>query len=447
SVVYDGDPSSLPWLYIGVSFGVLVLLLVLSVVAVVCYRKRRSQETPRGKDEQIPLLSRGTPFYKTSTFHEACEFLKNDGKILCFIGKWGSGKSATAKQVYKSFTGREPVVIEDILNFDVSTCQDSVIVEEPFPSDDIPDVERSDILKKLISLCKQTQRTNEIKTFLIITSTDEAWENIAKEMHNCSFTKNELHSFGLNWKDMSNSERIQILHTIFEAYKPDTPSSTVEKVVSGFKDQYVGFPEICTLFFKCSEFQKHAVVFFGRPLRYLASHLEKMCLDSNKKEQFLLLVYMSVNDMKIDINKSDHKLREIYASCGLNNIDLKSLLPPEELVVKENSSVYVLQHGIIKRMSLITFGKFYFSELLKFSSRKDLLGWIKRKNTTFMAPLVKGAKEASEMEPVLEINNEHWIEYLKKIESVAKPTVEVKCKDEIPQKIRTSEICTLEGHS
>ncbi|XP_062591895.1 uncharacterized protein LOC134253387 [Saccostrea cucullata] len=261
-------------------------------------------------------------------------------------------------------------------------------------------------------------------------------------MNNCSFTKNELHSFGLNWKDMSKGERIQILHTIFETYKRDTPFSTVEKVVSGFIDQYVGFPEICTLFFKCSEFQKHGAVFFGRPLRYLASHLEKMCLDSNKKEQFLLLVYMSFNDMKIDISKSDQRLRKIYESCGLNNIDFKSLLPPEEFVLKENSSVYVLQHEIIKRMSLITFGKFYFSEMLKFSSRKDLLGWIKHTKKTPFASLSKGVKEASEMEPVLEINDEPWFEYLKKVESVAKPTIEINCKDEIPPKILTSETCT-----
>ncbi|XP_062592047.1 uncharacterized protein LOC134253539 [Saccostrea cucullata] len=41
SVVYDGDPSSLPWLYIGVSVGVLVLLIILIIVAVVCFRRSR----------------------------------------------------------------------------------------------------------------------------------------------------------------------------------------------------------------------------------------------------------------------------------------------------------------------------------------------------------------------------------------------------------------------
>ncbi|XP_062592045.1 uncharacterized protein LOC134253538 [Saccostrea cucullata] len=232
----------------------------LQVVSFVCYRKRRSQEASKGKDEQIPLLFKETPFYKTSTFHEACEFLKNDGKILCFIGKWGSGKSATAEQVYTSFTEREPVVIKDILNFEVSTCQESVIVEEPLPSEDVPDVERSDILKRLITLCKRTQETYKNKTFLIITFTDEAWKNIAKEMHNCSFTINKLRSFGLNWKDISNGERIQILHTIFQAYKRDTPFSTVEKVVLRFKNLYVEFPEICTLFLDVANF-RHMILY------------------------------------------------------------------------------------------------------------------------------------------------------------------------------------------
>ncbi|XP_062573858.1 uncharacterized protein LOC134235726 [Saccostrea cucullata] len=156
TTLMNGGPSSLSKdvIALSVAAGVFVLLVVLSVMALLCYRKRRSQETRNRKEEKIHLLSADIPpFYKTSIFHKANAFLKDGGKILCLIGEWGSGKSTTAKEVYMSITGRTPAVIEDILKFDVSTCQDSIIVEEALPRESISEIETSDIVEKMISLC------------------------------------------------------------------------------------------------------------------------------------------------------------------------------------------------------------------------------------------------------------------------------------------------------
>ncbi|XP_061178568.1 uncharacterized protein LOC133187227 [Saccostrea echinata] len=376
------------------------------------------EKSPNEKDEQIPLLIKETPFFKTSTFHEAISFLKDGGKILCLIGKWGSGKSTTAKKVYKSLTGRRPIVIEDILKFDVSSCQDSIIVEEPLPREDISDEEKNNRVEKIIYLCKNILKTNQ--TFMIITSTEEAWEAIADEVENCDFDENEYRCIDLNWKNLSKCDRIQIFHTIFQFHNPDKPFSIVEENVTRFKINSFGFPETCALFSKCSEFQKSksGVLFFNRPLRYLSLYLEKMCQTSREKQKFLVLVYMSLNNMKIDMDKSNDKLWEIFRLCGLNtdSVRLKSIIP-WELVVKEEPSVYVLQHEVIKRITLITFGKLYFSVLLRLSSQKDLDGWIKHKKRTFIVTelLEVGTKQGSEMEPFLEIGDEQWIEYQKKM--------------------------------
>ncbi|XP_061178306.1 uncharacterized protein LOC133186937 [Saccostrea echinata] len=376
------------------------------------------EKSPKGKDEQIPLLIKETPFFKTSTFHEANSFLKDGGKILCLIGKWGSGKSTTAKNVYKSLTGRQPIVIEDILKFDVSSCQDSIIVEEPLPREDISDEEENNRVEKIIYLCKHILKTNH--TFMIITSTEEAWETITDEVKKCDVDDNE-YCYG---------DRSQIFHTIFQFYNPDKPFSIVEENVTRFQINSLGFPETCALFSKCSEFQKSkgGVLFFNRPLRYLSLYLEKMCHTSREKQKFLVLVYMSLNNMKIDMDKSNDKLWEIFRLCGLNtdSVRLKSIIP-SELVVKEEPSVYVLQHEVIKRITLITFGKLYFSVLLRFSSRKDLEGWIKHKKRTFIVTelLEDGRKQASDIEPFLEINDEQWTEYQEKMGK----TIQEKCEN------------------
>ncbi|XP_062595908.1 uncharacterized protein LOC134257288 [Saccostrea cucullata] len=164
-----------------------------------------------------------------------------------------------------SITGRTPVVIEDILKFDVSTCQDSIIVEEPLPRENISEIETRDILEKIISLCKQIQTSNDI--FLIITSTEDAWGKITGEIRDCVEQSNDLCCLYTNWKSFTNADRIQILHTIFEHYNPDTPFSNVEQTASKKHTESLGFPEICTLLSRCREFQKNPVLFLNRPLR------------------------------------------------------------------------------------------------------------------------------------------------------------------------------------
>lgn len=60
---------------------------------------------------------------------------------------------------------------------------------------------------------------------------------------------------------------------------------------------------------------------------------------------------------------------------------MKMLLKKEFIVEKTETSKYILQHDVIKRMTIIVFGTYHFDKLLEFSKREELKGWIKRKYT------------------------------------------------------------------
>lgn len=49
--------------------------------------------------------------------------------------------------------------------------------------------------------------------------------------------------------------------------------------------------------------------------------------------------------------------------------------------MKADSSIYRLQHTVIKRMVLIVFGTHHFDKLLQYSKQEDLKGWIKVKKS------------------------------------------------------------------
>ena len=134
---------------------------------------------------------------------------------------------------------------------------------------------------------------------------------------------------------------------------------------------------------------------------------------------FLMLVYMSLNQMEIDTENIDEMLLNGMETCKsskhtqaeplVNTIidifrhgnvkDVHSLMAWEFVDKMHETSKYRLQHNVIKRMTLIVFGNFHFDKLLEMTKRGDLEGWIERNN------IVKTVKKAvDDMMPILIID-------------------------------------------
>lgn len=56
----------------------------------------------------IYFLDDNEPFHQTAVFHEAKQYLEIGGKFQILSEMWGSGKPKTAKEVYRSLTGKSP---------------------------------------------------------------------------------------------------------------------------------------------------------------------------------------------------------------------------------------------------------------------------------------------------------------------------------------------------
>ena len=121
----------------------------------------------------------------------------------------------------------------------------------------------------------------------------------------------------------------------------------------------------------------------------------------SKPNKLLMLVYMSINQMEVDVNNPNDKLFKELETCKSNNPkqaepligtiteiirlgnveDIQSLMSWEFVDKVPKTSKYRLQHDVIKRMTLIVFGTFHFDKLLELSKPEDLEGWIKKSNT------------------------------------------------------------------
>lgn len=155
-----------------------------------------------------------------------------------------------------------------------------------------------------------------------------------------------------------------------------------------------------------------------------------------------MLVYMSLNQMEINVETPNDMLNEILKSCRcginkkslgiklrnvgdeLNDLISKSKLEqndrhkdylttllPNEFVVKDaDTSNYRLQHAVIKRMALIVFGTNHFDKLLKFSKQEDLKGWIKE-NKINCHP----CERLGDIKPVLKIKQDQWRQFQEKL--------------------------------
>lgn len=116
-------------------------------------------------------------------------------------------------------------------------------------------------------------------------------------------------------KSLTKGDRTQILSSQFQSLCPNKDFIRVEQLALKGKDHSLGYPEICALISRCSAFQESPVLFCNVPLRYLKSYLENMHKSDVKKE-FLMLVFPSLNQMKINVNNQNDMLFEILESCN-----------------------------------------------------------------------------------------------------------------------------------
>lgn len=357
------------------------------------------------------------PFYETSAFHEGVKFLNTGGKILCFGGRWGSGRMSTAKQVYMAVTKSSPIIISDPLSFDVSKHYEPIILDQSL-SKGILHAEKELLREKICTLFKNMSSSKSDSKAFIIFKLDVDWKTIS-ELVKSLVTKTDTKFIDLS-KRLTRGDRTQILYSQFQTFCSKENFTKVENITKIGHENSLGYPEICALISRCSKFQKTPVVFCYRPLGYLTSYLENMHL--SHKNKFIMLVYMSLNQMEIDVNNQHFMLFQILKSCNCDSTrketkrgreqieitgtevtgetsyteevlyyrnkpkrsdrsgeDIISLIPMEFVNRVTGTSVYRLQHDVIKRMTLIVFGTYHFDKLLELSKPEELKTWVKKK--------------------------------------------------------------------
>lgn len=400
-------------------------------------------------NKYISNLPEKEPFYKTSAYYEGVTFLSNGGKILCLEGLWGSGKSSTAKQVYMAVTKSTPIIISDLFAFDASKHYKPIIVSQTFLRGNSNE-EMKHFEEKVRIFFKNTSSSKKyLKVFIIlILKENEDREAVSEFVKSFVTQERDIKFIDLS-KSLTKGDRTQILSSQFERFCPNKDFSKIENLAIKGINNSLGYPEICALFCRCNHFQTVGpLVFCNQPLRYLKSYLENMHQsDDNKK--FLMLVYMSLNHLKININNQNEIFSGILESCsctcdptrkemkgekeqneltGIESVGERSnieqgssfrnqpkpkkhyisaeyitSLIPEEFVIADR-----LQHEVIKRMTLIVFGTYHFDKLLELSKPEESKAWVKEKG---MIPDVG----LGDIKPVLEIDREHWRQFQAKL--------------------------------
>jgi hypothetical protein len=201
----------------------------------------------------------------------------------------------------------------------------------------------------------------------------------------------------------------------------------MEAVASKFNETHLGYAETCTLLSRFIDFQTNPgpLLFSNRPLKYLKLYLERMCTSSEElqRSKFVMLVFMSLNQSKIHLNKPNTGLRQLLEACNLSlqNVRLTSIIP-EKFVVREGEEEYVLQHDVIQRMVLVVFGTRHFDKLVKFSSWNEVPHWIKATETKILKR-VSGIPQklndsVGDIQPILEISQEQMAELQSKLKRI-----------------------------
>lgn len=417
------------------------------------------------------------PFFKTKAFHEGVKFLSNGGKLLCLSGPWGSGKTSVAKNVYIEVTNTRPVIIRDPLKLDI--CNLPVILDDVLSKDISEDDGRVIVEKINNMLCSETLS-------FIIVIVDGKLKTLPESLKSLFSDGKGKKCMDLS-KSFTKGDENQILFTNFNFFCPDEDfSKFFEELKSKRKEDTIGYPEICALLCRCRKnpHMPSPLLFRNSPLQHLTALLEKMHRSDNNKK-FMMLVYMSLNQMEINVAVQNHGFDELLESCNCNDTPSKSnnqlevpstetsgddankktssgieklttqtpnskvcttkteqkelletskvgqtnvykpeesslstpskykkrldfltsIIPMEFADKVRNTSMYRLQHDVVKRMALIVFGTHHFDELLKFSKPEDLKGWIKEKKAIDFFDKFKDTK------PYLKIDGNKWTQY------------------------------------
>lgn len=242
------------------------------------------------------------------------EFIKSDGKILCLVGRWGSGKRSTAEHVYVAVTNSSPMMISDPLTFGVTEHYEPIIADLTL-SIKLSESEKKNLEEKIHMLFENMPSSKTYTKAFIIFLMDEDLENIGKFVRSLA-KKTKFIDLS---ESLTRGDRTQILYSQFDTFCRHNKFSEVEELaVKKGKDRFLGYSEICVLFCRCTYFQKVGPVLFrNSPLKYLKSYLEIM--HNSDKEKFLILVYMSLNKMVISVDNQTDMLHEILESCNCNS--------------------------------------------------------------------------------------------------------------------------------
>ena len=419
--------------------------------------------------QYIYLAEDNGPFHKTAAFHEAKQYLEDGGRFLVLSGIWGSGKSKTAMEVYRSVTGKSPKIIRNLEKLNFEGESQSLIFEEVI-SGSLSN-EKMKNLQDNIKLWLENVSNAEKPGLATVSKGKKPWFGKVSYgrrsgLHNTSIAEDSLLEKESNGKtkkfiiftsdgdmkstfalitsvpikklkviNLNNSltkgDRTQILYSHFDFSWPNKDFSKIENLAAKGKNESLGYPEISTLFCRCEGFQKQeGVDFFENPLRSLKAYLKKMYHSETNK--FFMLVYMSLNHMEVDVENPDEKLFHELETCKsydhtqaelsvdtkveivqhdeIDSEKIKSLISWEFVNKVPNSSKYRLQHDVIKRMTLIVFGAFHFGKLLELSEPEDLKGWIKEKGASTTVKKTYG-----DIMPSLNIDSDKWRQYKEKM--------------------------------
>ena len=86
--------------------------------------------------QNVFFLEDSEPFHKTEAFHEALQYLEEGGKFLILSGMWGSRKTKTAIELYRSVTGKSPIIIiRDLEKFNAKKQNQALVFDEAISED------------------------------------------------------------------------------------------------------------------------------------------------------------------------------------------------------------------------------------------------------------------------------------------------------------------------
>ena len=154
-------------------------------------------------------------FHETAAFHEAIQYLTDGGTFLVLSGIWGSGKTKTAKEVYRSVTGKSPIIITDVEKFNSEEQNQTLVFDEAIP-EDLSEGDMKRLQEKIKAWLKKVS-TSETKAFIIFTSVADRKSTFAYITSAASDKKLKV----INLKDrLTKGDHIQILHSQYCMFCP-----------------------------------------------------------------------------------------------------------------------------------------------------------------------------------------------------------------------------------